>query len=105
MATNPAPRPNERLITVFETEQEAEALIVRGLLESAGIDAELGGSENASDAFPVGFVGVLVREEDAGQARQLIEEYRRSPEQETAEEADFDETAVDAATEDQADEK
>lgn len=104
MATNPVPKPNENLVTVFETEQESEALVVRGLLESAGIDAELGGSENASDAFPVGFVGVLVREEDAGRARQLIEDYRRSPEQESAEEADFDETAV-QSSEGQADEK
>lgn len=100
MAGNPVPQPNEKLVTVFETEQESEAMVVRGLLESAGIDAELGESENA-DVLPVGAVGVLVREEDAEQARQVIEEYRRSPEQETAEEADFDETAVEASSEDQ----
>lgn len=108
MAVNPIPQPNERLIVVFETEQEAEAMVVRGLLESAGIDAEIGGSENAPDAFPVGAVGVLVREENAEQARQLIAAYRRSPEQENAEEADFDETAVQSSenpSEDQADGK
>lgn len=100
MAGNPAPQPNEKLVRVFETEQEAEAMVVRGLLESADIDAEIGGSENAADAFPVGAVGVLVREEDAEQARQLIEEYRRSPEQEDSEEAEFDEAALQTPSED-----
>ena len=101
MAGNPAPQPNENLVTVFETEQESEALVVRGLLESAGIDAELGESENA-DVFPVGAVGVLVREEDAEQARQVLEEYRRSPDQEIAEEPEFDEAAMESSSEDQA---
>jgi hypothetical protein len=105
MAVNPLPQPNENLITVFETEQEAEALVVRGLLESAGIDAELGGSENAADAFPVGAVGVQVREEDAEQARQIIEEYRRSPEEENAEQGEFDDAAIEASSEDQASEE
>ena len=100
MAVNPVPQPNERLVAVFETEQEAEALVVRGLLESAGIDAELGESENA-DVLPVGAVGVLVREEDAEQARQVIEEYRRTPQQEQAEENEFDEAAVESSSEDQ----
>lgn len=104
MAVNPVPQPNERLAAVFETEQESEAMVVRGLLESAGIDAELGESENA-DILPVGAVGVLVREEDAEQARQIIEEYRRSPEQEQAEEPEFDEAAAESVSEDQADEK
>ena len=104
MAVNPVPQPNERLVTVFETEQESEAMVVRGLLESAGIDAEFGESENA-DVLPVGAVGVLVREEDAEQARQIIEEYRRSPEQEQAEEPEFDEAAVESVSEDQVDEK
>lgn len=101
MAGNPAPQPDENLVTVFETEQESEALVVRGLLESAGIDAELGESENA-DVLPVGAVGVLVREEDAEQARNVIEEYRRSPEQEQAEEGEFDEAAMESSSEDQA---
>ena len=104
MAESPAPQPNEKLVSVFETEQEAEALVVRGLLESVGIDAELGESENA-DVLPVGAMGVLVREEDAEQARQVLEEYRRSPDQETAEEPEFDEAAMESSSEDQADGK
>ncbi len=61
------PDPNEKLIEVFEAEQESEALIVRGLLESAGIDQGL---------FPVGGVKILVREDQADEARRLIAENR-----------------------------
>ena len=38
---NPRPDPNEKLVKIFDTEQESEALVVKGLLESAGIDADL----------------------------------------------------------------
>ena len=98
MAENasPVPAPNEKLVRIFDTEQETEAMVVRGLLESAGIDCHIGESENSPDVLPVGGIGLLVREEDAQEARQIIEEYQRSPEQEQAEEADFDEAAVEA---------
>ena len=96
---SPVPDPNENLVRVFDTEQETEALVVRGLLESAGIDCQLGGSENSQDVLPVGGIGLLVREEDAPRALQVIEEYRRCPEQEQVEEADFDEAAMDAGSE------
>lgn len=99
MAEKASPLPNEKLVRVFDTEQESEAMVVRGLLESAGIDNEIGTSENSLDVLPVGAVGVLVREEDAQQARAIIEEYRRSPEQEQAEEAEFDESALEATSE------
>jgi 2-keto-3-deoxy-L-rhamnonate aldolase RhmA len=96
MAHNPVPQPNEKLVRVFETEQESVAMVVRGLLESVGLDAEFGESENASDVLPVGAVGVMVREEDAEEARQLIDDYRRSPEQERAEGTGLDEAAMEA---------
>lgn len=98
MAQNasPQPNPNEKLVRVFDTEQETEALVVRGLLQSAGIDCQLGESENSTDVLPVGAIGLLVREEDAPEAIQIIEEYRRSPQEEQAEEADFDEAAMEA---------
>jgi Putative prokaryotic signal transducing protein len=98
---SPLPEPNEQLVRVFDTEQESEALVVQGLLESAGIDAELGSYENSPDVMPLGGIGVLVREADAESARQVIEEYRRSPEQEDAEEAEFDKAAEEATPEDQ----
>jgi hypothetical protein len=90
------PNPNENLVRIFTTEQETEALVVRGLLESAGIDCQLGDSENSTDVLPMGAVGVLVREEDAERARQVIADSRRSPEQEQEEETDFDREAVEA---------
>jgi Putative prokaryotic signal transducing protein len=94
---SPLPAPNEKLVRVFDTEQEMEALVVRGLLESAGIDSELGESENSPDVLPLGAVGVLVREENAAQARQIIAEYRRPPQEEQAEEEEFDEAAMNAS--------
>jgi len=72
------PDPNEKLVKVFDSEQESEALIVKGLLDSAGIDSDLTSTSLSmvQDTFPgLGGVVILVREEDAAQARQLIEDY------------------------------
>jgi hypothetical protein len=76
---NPLPNPNENLVRVLETEQESEALVVRGLLDSAGIDCDLMSIDFPQDVLPVGGVALLVREEDAAKARQLIDDYRRTP--------------------------
>jgi hypothetical protein len=53
-------------------------MVVRGLLETAGIDAILR-SEEAQDVFPVGGIALLVREEQAGEAREIIDTYRTNP--------------------------
>jgi hypothetical protein len=84
---NQRPNPNEKLVRVFDTEQESEAMVVRGLLESAGIDSDLTSLDAQQDILPgVGGTVILVREEDAAEARRLIEEYRQTPEElETAE--------------------
>jgi Putative prokaryotic signal transducing protein len=80
MANAPAPNPNEKLVRVFDTEQESEALIVRGLLESAGIEADITSLDAQQEILPgVGGTVILVREEDAEQARNLIESYRVAP--------------------------
>ena len=81
------PNPNEKLVRVFDTEQESEALVVRGLLESSGIDCDITSLDAQQDILPgVGGTIILVREEDANQARRVIEEYRRAPgDDETAE--------------------
>jgi Putative prokaryotic signal transducing protein len=97
MSQPAVPLPNERLVRVFDTEQESEAMVVKGLLDSAGIDAHFGENENSPDVLPVGGIGILVREEDAEEARQVIDEYRRTPEQEAAEEEQFDESAIEAS--------
>ena len=81
------PDPNEKLVRVFDTEQESEAMVVHGLLESSGIDSDLTSLDAQQDILPgVGETVILVREEDADEARRLIEEYRQTPEEiETAE--------------------
>src|SRR5215471_8035458 len=98
MAEKPssAPNPNEKLVRVFDSEQEAEAMVVRGLLDSAGIDSDIVG-ENSPDVLPVGAVAVLVREEDAARARQLLAEYKRSPEEEL-EDAALEEAALESGS-------
>lgn len=74
----PRPDPNEKLVTVFDSELESEALIVKGLLESAGIDSDLTAAAMVQEAFPgLGGMIILVREQDAAAARKLIEEYRQ----------------------------
>ncbi len=78
--TPPRPDPNEKLVKAFGSEQESEALVVKGLLDSAGIESNLTSASLVQDAFPgLGGVIILVREEDAEAAQKLIEEYRRSP--------------------------
>lgn len=85
----PRPDPNEKLVKVFDSEAESEALIVKGLLESAGIDSDLTAAAMVQEAFPgLGGMIILVREQDAAAARKLIEDYRQ-PEHA----ADDDETA------------
>lgn len=86
----PRPDPNEMLVKVFDSEVESEAMIVKGLLESAGIDSDLTAAALVQDMFPgLGGMIILVRQHDAETARQLIEEYRQSPpsgdDEETAE--------------------
>jgi putative signal transducing protein len=78
--TPPRPDPNEKLVKAFDSEQESEALVVKGLLDSAGIESNLTSASLVQDAFPgLGGVIILVREEDEEAARKLIEEYRQSP--------------------------
>jgi hypothetical protein len=72
------PDPNEKLVKIFDSEEESEALVVKGLLDSAGIENDLASASLLQDAFPgMGGMIILVREEDAGKARGLIAEYRR----------------------------
>ena len=46
------PDPNEKLVKVFDSEQESEALVVKGLLDSAGIESDLKSGSFVQDAFP-----------------------------------------------------
>jgi hypothetical protein len=86
-AEQPRPDPNEKLVKVFDSEQESEALVVKGLLDSAGIESDLTSASMVQDTFPgLGGMIILVRREDAEEARRLIAETQRPF-------ADDDETA------------
>jgi Putative prokaryotic signal transducing protein len=77
---NQKPQPNEKLVRVFDAEQESEVMVVQGLLQSQGIDTNLTSLEAQQDILPgVGGTVIMVREEDAAKARQVIEEYRQTP--------------------------
>jgi Putative prokaryotic signal transducing protein len=72
------PDPNEELVKVFDSEQESEALVVSGLLESAGIDSTVTSTDAAQNMYPgVGGSIVLVREEQADEARRIIAESKQ----------------------------
>jgi putative signal transducing protein len=74
------PEPLEKLVKVFDTDVESEAMVVKGLLESAGIDADMANREAPQDILPgVGGVVILVREEQAGDAEAIIQEFRAHP--------------------------
>ncbi len=71
---------NRELVEVFDTQQESEAMVVRGLLESAGLEALMSSLDAPQDVLPgVGGVIVRVPASQAGEARRIIEEYRQSP--------------------------
>jgi len=74
------PDPNEKLVKIFDTEQETEAIVVKGLLDSAGIESDIKSIDAPQDTFPgVGGTILLVREEDAGEAEKIIDAYRKLP--------------------------
>lgn len=71
---------HEELVKVFDTDEESEAMVVRGLLESAGIEAMIQNREAPQDILPgVGGVIILVRPDQAEEAVETIEEYRNHP--------------------------
>ena len=71
---------HEELVKVFDTDEESEAMVVRGLLQSAGIDAMIQNREAPQDILPgVGGVVIMVRPEQAEEALETIDEYRKNP--------------------------
>ena len=63
------------LVSVFDTEQESEAMVVQGLLTSVGIESIISGLDAVQDVLPVGGVVVRVNPAQAEQARKIIAEY------------------------------
>ena len=71
--------PNEKLVKVFDSREESEAMVVRGLLESSDIQTFMTSPEAAQDILPgVGGTIILVREEQAEEAREIISAYQES---------------------------
>ena len=76
MATQPKPTPNEELVEVFGTKEESEAMVVRGLLETAGIDVLVTATDAPQDVLPgVGGVVFRVSVTQAEEVLCMIEEY------------------------------
>lgn len=91
MATQPQPDADSELVEVFDTQQESEAMVVHGLLESAGIDSIISNLDAPQDVLPgVGGVVVRVNPEQAEAARQIIEEYRNTAAADESEEDEDD---------------
>jgi hypothetical protein len=77
MSTRPNADPE--LVEVFDTAQESEAMVVHGLLTSAGIDSIITNLEAPQDVLPgVGGISVRVNPADEEEARRIIEEYRNN---------------------------
>jgi hypothetical protein len=74
MATQP--QDDTGLVEVFVTQQESEAMVVHGLLESAGIESAVISGEAQDVLAGVGGMVIRVSPEQAEEARRVIEEYR-----------------------------
>jgi hypothetical protein len=70
------------LVTVMTVGDEGLANIVKGVLEQVGIEAMIGGG-GAAGAYPTPVANpyhLLVREEDAERAREVLAQYDTMPE-------------------------
>lgn len=77
MPETPQEDRNEPLVVIFESEQESEAMVVEGLLQSAGIDVLSTNFDAPQDILPgVGGVKLQVREDQAAQARDILATYK-----------------------------
>ena len=71
-----SPRIDGDLVTVFDTRQESEAMVIQGLLTSAGIESVITALDAPQDVLPgVGGVVVRVNPAQADRAREIIAEY------------------------------
>ena len=81
---------DQSLVDIFGTKDDSEAMVVQGLLDSAGIDSVLVSLDAPQEVLPgVGGVVIRVAPEQAEQAKRLIEEYSLDGEK-AADEAEED---------------
>ena len=71
------PKADPELVEVFDTMQESEAMVVHGLLTSAGIESVIANLQAPQDVFPgVGGISIRVNPAQEQEARRLIDDYR-----------------------------
>ncbi|HZS29615.1 MAG TPA: DUF2007 domain-containing protein [Candidatus Angelobacter sp.] len=71
------PKTDPELVEVFDTMQESEAMVVHGLLTSAGIESIVTNLQAPQDVFPgVGGISVRVNPAQEAEARSIIEDYQ-----------------------------
>jgi hypothetical protein len=71
------PTADPELVEVFDTMQESEAMVVHGLLTSAGIESVVANLQAPQDVFPgVGGLSIRVNPAQEEEARRLIDDYR-----------------------------
>ncbi len=71
------PKADPELVDVFDSEQESEAMVVHGLLTSAGIESVIASLQAPQDLLPgVGGIVVRVNAAQADEARKMIEDYK-----------------------------
>ncbi|HMC31116.1 MAG TPA: DUF2007 domain-containing protein [Candidatus Angelobacter sp.] len=71
------PKADPELVEVFDTVQESEAMVIHGLLSSAGIESMIANLQFPQDIFPgVGSISVRVNPAQEEEARRLIEDYK-----------------------------
>jgi hypothetical protein len=88
----------EKVVTVFETNDDSEAMVVRSLLESGGMEVLLQTTEAPAGVFPfssmpLGHIRLEVFESKAEEALRVIADSRRRG----PEDADREEQAMEAA--------
>jgi hypothetical protein len=79
MSATAGSKPEPEPVRVFDTQQESEAMVVHGLLTSAGIESVVTNLGADQALWPgVGGVAVLVNPKQAEEARRIIEEYNNA---------------------------
>ena len=73
------PDPTGELIEVFASEDEAEAMVIQGLLDSAEIESQINSAIGAKDVLPVGSFAVRVAPDVADEAKRIIDDYHQNP--------------------------
>lgn len=86
MASSPQADPD--LVDVFVTQQESEAMVVHGLLESGGIESAVITGEAQDVLAGVGGMVIRVSPDEADEARRIIEDYKNAGSTEVLEDGD-----------------